>query len=53
VSAPDDPWTRHEDTGAAVTIDRWNDDPDLGQVVVAEDVLQKRVAELGDELTAD
>ncbi len=53
VSAPDDRRTRHEDTGATVTADRWLDDPDLGQVVVAEDVLQKRVAELGDELTAD
>jgi hypoxanthine phosphoribosyltransferase len=38
VSGPDDPW-RH--------------DPDLGEVVVAEDVLDKRVAQLGDELTAD
>ncbi len=36
-----------------MTIDRWSDDPDLGQVVVAEDVLQKRVAELGDQLTAE
>ena len=36
-----------------MTSDRWRDDPDLGQVVVAEDVLHKRVAELGDELTAD
>ena len=54
MSAPDDRRTRHEDTGATVTADRWLDDPDLGQVVVAEDVLQKRVAGLlGDELTAD
>jgi hypoxanthine phosphoribosyltransferase len=53
VSAPDDRRTRHGHTGATVTSDRWRDDPDLGQVVVAEDVLQKRVVELGDELTAD
>ena len=53
MSAPDDRRTRHGHTGATVTSDRWLDDPDLGQVVVAEDVLQKRVVELGDELTAD
>ena len=34
-------------------VDPWQDDPHLGEVVVAEDVLDKRVAELGDELTAD
>jgi hypoxanthine phosphoribosyltransferase len=34
-------------------IDPWQDDPHLGEVVVAEDVLEKRVAELGEELTAD
>jgi hypoxanthine phosphoribosyltransferase len=39
--------------GTTVTIDRWRDEPDLGQVVVPEDILHKRVAELGDELTAD
>ncbi|HUC36608.1 MAG TPA: hypoxanthine phosphoribosyltransferase [Acidimicrobiales bacterium] len=33
--------------------DRWSSDPDLGEVVVAEDVLQQRVAELGEQLTAD
>jgi len=53
VSAPSDRGTRHGHDGAPVTSDRWLEDPDLGQVVVAEDVLQKRVAELGDELTAD
>ena len=47
VSAPDDRGTRHGHTGATVTIDRWRDDPDLGQVVVAEDVLHKRVAGAG------
>jgi len=40
-------------SGGAVSIDRWQDEPDLGEVVVPEDVLHKRVAELGDELTAD
>jgi hypoxanthine phosphoribosyltransferase len=34
-------------------LDPWRDDPHLGEVVVAEDVLDKRVAQLGDELTAD
>ena len=34
-------------------VDPWRDDPHLGEVVVAEDVLDKRVAELGEELTAD
>src|ERR1039458_3539863 len=53
VSAADDRGTRHGPSGATVTSDRWLHDPDLGQVVVAEDVLHKRVAELGDELTAD
>ena len=53
MSAPDDRGRRHGHTGAPVTFDRWNEDPDLGEVVVAEDVLQKRVTELGDELTAD
>ena len=53
MSAPDDRGRRHGHTGAPVTFDRWSDDPDLGQVVVPEDVLQKRVMELGDELTAD
>ncbi|HLI74489.1 MAG TPA: hypoxanthine phosphoribosyltransferase [Acidimicrobiales bacterium] len=32
---------------------RWDEDPDLGPVVVPEDVLLERVAQLGDELTAD
>jgi hypoxanthine phosphoribosyltransferase len=32
---------------------RWEDDPDLGEVVVAEKDLQRRVAELGDQLTED
>ena len=31
----------------------WDKDPDLGPVVVAEDVLMRRVAELGDEITLD
>src|ERR1700728_2652066 len=34
-------------------IDPWKDDPALGEIVVAEDVLDKRVAQLGDEITAD
>jgi hypoxanthine phosphoribosyltransferase len=34
-------------------LDPWADDPHLGEVVVAEDVLDKRVAELGEELTRD
>jgi hypoxanthine phosphoribosyltransferase len=33
--------------------ERWQNDPDLGHVVVAEDVLLERVAELGREITAD
>ena len=32
---------------------RWDTDPDLGQVVVPEKVLLDRVVELGDEITAD
>jgi len=38
---------------ASLSVDRWGHDPDLGEVVVAEDALQKRVEELGEELTAD
>ncbi|MGH9028744.1 MAG: hypoxanthine phosphoribosyltransferase [Acidimicrobiales bacterium] len=34
-------------------MDRWSADPDLGDVVVDENTLLKRVVELGDELTAD
>jgi hypoxanthine phosphoribosyltransferase len=34
-------------------VDPWADDPQLGEVIVAEDVLDKRVAELGEELTHD
>jgi hypoxanthine phosphoribosyltransferase len=34
-------------------VDPWADDPHLGEVIVAEDVLDKRVAELGEELTSD
>jgi hypoxanthine phosphoribosyltransferase len=34
-------------------VDPWHDDPRLGEVIVAEDVLDKRVAELGEELTKD
>src|ERR1700735_5674004 len=37
----------------SVAIDPWKDDPALGEIVVAEDVLDKRVAQLGDEITAD
>lgn len=33
--------------------ERWERDPDLGRVVVPEDVLLKRVCELGDDVTAD
>ncbi|HZU79972.1 MAG TPA: hypoxanthine phosphoribosyltransferase [Acidimicrobiales bacterium] len=33
--------------------ERWEKDPDLGEVVVPEDVLQARVAELGAQITAD
>ena len=36
-----------------MTTDPFLDHPDLGPVVVAADVLQKRVVQLGDELTAD
>jgi hypoxanthine phosphoribosyltransferase len=36
-----------------VGVDHWDADPDLGDVVVAEDVLHKRVAELGDQVTTD
>jgi hypoxanthine phosphoribosyltransferase len=31
----------------------WGADPDLGEIVVPEDVLLKRVAELGEQLTED
>src|SRR5271170_6749046 len=34
-------------------VDPWAGDTHLGEVVVAEDVLDKRVAQLGDEITAD
>jgi hypoxanthine phosphoribosyltransferase len=34
-------------------IDPWKEDPALGEIVVAEDVLDKRVAQLGEEITAD
>ena len=41
-------------TGANVTSSRrWDDDPDLGKVIVTEEALQARVAELGEELTRD
>jgi hypoxanthine phosphoribosyltransferase len=33
--------------------ERWQRDPDLGAVVVAEDVLLRRVVELGEQITAD
>ena len=33
--------------------DRWNVDPDLGEVVIDEGTLLKRVTELGDEITRD
>jgi hypoxanthine phosphoribosyltransferase len=33
--------------------ERWQRDPDLGPVVVAEDVLLRRVVELGAQVTAD
>ena len=33
--------------------DRWNVDPDLGEVVIDEGTLLKRVSELGDEITRD
>ncbi len=36
-----------------MTASRWDDDPDLGPIVVAEEVLRARVAALGEELTAD
>ena len=35
------------------TEDPWRDDPHLGEVVVAEETLDARVAELGEELTKD
>jgi hypoxanthine phosphoribosyltransferase len=34
-------------------LDRWDEDPDLGEVVVDEGTLAKRVTELGEELTSD
>jgi hypoxanthine phosphoribosyltransferase len=34
-------------------VDPWAGDPHLGEIVVAEDVLDKRVAQLGDEITSD
>lgn len=34
-------------------MDRWSVDPDLGEVVIDEGSLLKRVSELGDEITAD
>lgn len=37
----------------SLSSDRWDDDPDLGKVVVTEDALQERVAQLGEQLTAD
>ena len=39
--------------GATVSGSRWDDDPDLGDIVVGESTLQARVAELGAELTVD
>ncbi len=36
-----------------MSADPWGSDPDLGEVVVSEGVLQKRVLELGEQLTAD
>jgi hypoxanthine phosphoribosyltransferase len=36
-----------------VTADRWDNEPDLGKVIVPEEVLRRRVAELGEELTRD
>ena len=35
------------------TAERWEKDPDLGTVVVAEETLLGRVAELGEEITLD
>jgi hypoxanthine phosphoribosyltransferase len=32
---------------------RWDEDPDLGKVIVPEEALRARVAELGEELTRD
>jgi hypoxanthine phosphoribosyltransferase len=37
----------------SLSTDHWDKDPDLGEVVVAEDALHKRVVELGDQVTAD
>jgi hypoxanthine phosphoribosyltransferase len=34
-------------------MERWDADPDLGAVVIAEDELTKRVLELGEEVTVD
>jgi len=54
VSAADDRGGPDRSSAAtAVSVGHWSDDPDLGAVVVAEDHLQRRVAELGEELTAD
>src|ERR1700723_2296952 len=48
----DSPW-RVGGRRMSGAVDPWQDDPHLGEVIVAEDVLDKRVAELGEELTAD
>jgi len=45
VSDRDQDWTLYPD--------RWNVDPDLGEVVIDEGTLLKRVTELGDEITRD
>jgi hypoxanthine phosphoribosyltransferase len=56
------PVVSHGDAGGAESIgalhpvgvaERWERDPDLGRVVVPEDVLLNRVSALGDEITAD
>ena len=54
-----EPSRAEEATGAGAPVARllggarWDADPDLGSVVVAEDVLMARVADLGDQITAD
>jgi len=53
VSAADERGGRGAQAGTAVTADRWRDHPDLGAVVVSEEALRTRVAELGDQLTAE
>ena len=44
-------WSRI--AGSRMTVSTWDTDVGLGEVIVAEDVLAKRVMALGEEITAD